>query len=181
VVCSEAQGIEAALGVIRCAVQNEIAGQRFYADASRSCIDPWAKETFAILAGEEQVHTRLLLLEHKALAAGGEWLDPQVALAGGMEVDITQIAFSDEDCGDALFPTEQAAAEIVDRRASDLDALIFGISLEKSAIELYTRAGAAVADAAARKAYRFLVDEETRHYQQLRTQWERLAGIGLPA
>jgi rubrerythrin len=173
------QQVEGALDVIRGAVQNEIAGQRFYSDASYSCIDPWAKEMFATLVSEEEVHTRLLLVEYRALKQEGRWIDPQVALTSGSDVDIAEIAFFEEP-GDQLFPPEQVAAEVVDRRASDLDALAFGVGLEKKAIELYSRAGEAVGDAAARAAYRFLVEEETRHYDLLRREWERLSGMPYP-
>jgi rubrerythrin len=170
------QGFERALDVIRGAVRNEIAGQRFYNDAAYSCIDPWTKEMFARLATEEEVHTRLLLLEHQALKSEGRWIDPQVALASDADVDITQIAFSDQEPGEQLFPPQWQAGEVIDRRASDLDALAFGIGLEEKAIDLYSRAGAAAVDLAAQEAYRFLVEEETRHYDQLRIQWEQLAG-----
>ena len=49
---------EGALAVIGTAIQNEVAGQRFYNDAAFFCIDPWAKEIFATLASEEEGHTR---------------------------------------------------------------------------------------------------------------------------
>jgi rubrerythrin len=170
------QEIENALVVIRRAIYNEIAGQRFYDDAAYACIDPWAKEVFATLAAEENVHTRLLLLEYRALTDQGRWLDPRIALESTADVDITQVTFPDEQPGEELFPSQWSAAQVVDRRATDLDALAFGIELEKKAIELYGQAGQQVQDPAAYRAYRFLADEETRHYNQLKTQWENLAG-----
>jgi rubrerythrin len=60
--------------------------------------------------------------------------------------------------------------------ADDLAALAFGIQMEKGAIELYSQAGAMARDPAARQAYQFLVEEETRHYHDLKDQWEKLAG-----
>lgn len=170
------QEIEGALGVIQRAIHDEIAGQRFYGDAAQRCIDPWAKEIFAILAEEEQKHTRLLLVEHESLTSEGKWIDPNAAMASGKEVDITRITFADLGPEEELFPSGWSAAEIVDRRASDLDALAFGIELEKKAIGLYGRAGSGAKDPAAVEAYRFLVAEESRHYDQLKAQWERLAG-----
>jgi rubrerythrin len=175
------QEIEGALAVIRRAIHNEIAGQRFYNDAAYSCIDLWAKEIFATLAGEEEVHTHLLLVEYKALTSQGRWVDPAIAMAGDANVDIMQVRFPDEETGEELFPGHWSAAQVIDRRASDLEALAFGIELEKKAIELYGRAGQDAKDLMAQKAYRFLVEEETRHYDQLRTQWERLAGIPFTA
>jgi rubrerythrin len=175
------QEIEAALVVIRRAIHNEIAGQRFYNDAAYACIDPWAKEVFATLATEEQVHTRLLLLEYKALTDQGRWLEPSLALESTADVDITQVTFPDEQSGEELFPAHWSAGQVVDRRASDLDALAFGIDLETRAIEVYGQAGQQELDPAARTAYQFLVDEETRHYHLLKAQWEKLAGRPLAA
>jgi rubrerythrin len=170
------QEIEGALAVIRSAIHNEITGQRFYNDAAYACIDPWAKEIFATLAGEEEVHTRLLLLEYKALTGQGRWLDPGTALASDADVDIRQMTFPGGEAEEELFPPQHSAAQVVDRRASDLDALAFGVELEEKAIELYERAGRGAQDLAAQEAYRFLVEEETRHYDQLKKQWENLAG-----
>jgi rubrerythrin len=168
--------IEGALAVVRRAIRDEIAGQRFYNEAAYACIDPWAKEIFGTLAREEEVHTRLLLLEYRALTGQGRWLDPKIALASGADVDIRQVTFPEEEPGEELFPPQVSAVQIVDRRASDLDALAFGIELEKRAIELYERAGQAAKDPLAQKAYSFLVGEETRHLDQLESRWEKLAG-----
>jgi rubrerythrin len=168
--------IENALVVIRRAIHDEVAGQRFYGDAAYACIDPWAKEVFATLAAEEQVHTRLLLLEYRALTDQGRWLDPRMALESTADVDITQVTFPDERPGEELFPSQWSAVQVIDRRATDLDALAFGIELETRAIELYGQAGQQLQDPAAQRAYRFLADEETRHFNQLKIQWENLAG-----
>ena len=76
-----------------------------------------------------------------------------------------------------LFPLQWSARDTVDRRADDLSALAFGIRMEKRAIALYGEEAGAARDPAARKAYEFLVLEEKQHYQQLKEQWEKLAGI----
>jgi rubrerythrin len=168
--------VESALAVIQLAIHNEIAGQRFYSDAAFSCIDPWAKEVFARLAGEEEVHLRLLVLEYQALSDRGRWLEPQRALASDAEVEITPFTLPEGEPDEALFPVKEPVEQVVDRRANDLDALAFGVELEQRAIQLYGRSGQEVEEEAARQAYRFLVEEETRHYNQLKTEWERLAG-----
>lgn len=86
------QDLESALAVIRSAIHDEVTGQRFYDDAARYCIDPWAKEMFATLAKEEDVHTRLLLREYEALTTQGRWIDPEMALASDAVVDITRFS-----------------------------------------------------------------------------------------
>jgi rubrerythrin len=165
-----------ALAVIRRAIHNEIAGQRFYNDASFYCIDPWAKDIFSSIALEEEKHTQLLLVEYNALETRGRWVEPDKALESASEVDITSLTFSDEDPIGGLFPSQWSMSDAVDRRADDLAALEFGIRMEQEAIALYDGERARTPDPAALEAYRFLVEEETRHYHQLREQWERLAG-----
>jgi rubrerythrin len=166
--------LESALAVIRRAIASEIAGQRFYSEAAFHCIDPWAKEVFADLVTEEEAHTRLLLLEYEALTTQGRWIDPEVAMASSSEVDITKFTFPDQEPTEELFPPQWSATEAIDRRADDLAALAFGVRLERKAIDLYTQAARETDDPVAIEAYNFLVEEETRHYDQLRAQWQSL-------
>jgi len=167
---------ERALGVVRRALRNEIAGQSFYSDAAFQCIDPWAKEIFATLAREEDGHARLLLAQYEALLDQGRWLDPETAWERSANVDITRFTFPDEEPGEELFPPHRPAGQTIDRRASDLDALAFAIHLEQSAIEMYSSSSRTTDDPIAQKVYHFLLDEETPHYHQFRTEWEKLAG-----
>jgi rubrerythrin len=168
--------VESALVVLRQAIHNEIAGQRFYGDAALHCIDPWAKEVFATLAEEEEGHTQLLLLEYEALTTQGRWIDLDAARTSDAMIDITRFSFAGDAFVEELFPQGQSVSGAVDRLSDDLAALAFGIEMEKKAIELYSRQAAESADPAAENAYEFLVQEETRHYDQLKTQWEKLAG-----
>lgn len=167
------QGLENTLAVIRSAINDEVSGQRFYSDAVYSCIDPWAKEVFATLVQEEEEHTRLLLLQYESLTVDGRWLDPEAALADNAEVDITRFSFPEGEPAETLFQPSQA----IDRRSDDLTALAYGIDMERRAIDLYGRGAAESTDQAARNTYEYLVDQETEHYQQLKNQWEKLAGI----
>jgi hypothetical protein len=169
--------LESALAVIRSAIHDEVSGQRFYNDAARYCIDPWAKEMFATLAKEEDVHTRLLLLEYEALTTHGHWIDPEMALASDAVVDITRFVFPEEDSIASLFPPDWSGDGAIDRRSDDLAALAFGIDMERRAIDLYERGARGATDLSARRMYELLVGEETEHYQQLKDQWEKLAGV----
>ena len=168
--------LDSALAVIRRAIQNEIAGQRFYSEAAFYCIDPWAKDVFAMLAREEEAHTQLLLVEYEALTTRGQWVDPEQALKSGSGLEITELTFSEDELEEELFPPQWATSDAVDRRADDLAALAFGVRMEEEAIALYRREGTSTPDPVAQRAYRFLVEEEIRHYDQLREQWERLSG-----
>lgn len=169
--------LKSTLSVLQQAIHNEIAGQRFYNDAARYCIDPWAKEIFATLAREEERHTQLLLAEYEALKTQGRWLDLDTAQANGAQLDITRFTFSEDEPGVELFPPQRPVAQAVDRSVDDLDALAFGIRKEEQAIALYGGEADRHSESAAQQAYRFLLEEETRHYRQLKEQWEKLAGI----
>jgi rubrerythrin len=171
---------ESALVAVQRAIQNEIAGQRFYDDAAFHCIDPWAKEVFDRLAREEEAHVLLLLGEYESLVTLGRWLPPEAALELGTTIDITQMAFSSGSSNAELFPSDWSAKQAIDRRVDDLSALALGLELEERAIALYQRKAEAVEEPAAREAYSFLVEEERRHYRQLRAGWESLAGRSWP-
>lgn len=175
------QGLEGALAVIRHAIHNEITGQRFYNDASLYCIDPWAKEVFATLAQEEEEHTHLLLAEYESLSTRGRWLDPDTARASEAQADISKIDFLDDEPDEQLFPPQRSMSETVDRTADDLASLALGIEMEQKAIALYAEQAEGLTDPVAKEAYRFLVEEETRHYEWLKDRWEKLAGIPFTA
>jgi rubrerythrin len=172
--------VESALAVLRLAIRNEITGQRFYNDAAFYCVDPWAKDVFANLASEEEKHTQLLLVEHKALETKGQWVDPEQALQGEAGADITRLTFADDEPVEELFPSPWSMGDAVDRRADDLAALALGVRMEQEAIDLYGEQRTSNPDLAAKRAYSFLVEEESRHYHQLKEQWERLAGRPFP-
>jgi rubrerythrin len=171
--------LQSTLAVLRRAIRDEVAGQRFYGEASFYCVDPRAKEIFADLSQEEEAHTQLLLMEYEALTTEGRWIDPQIAMASGSEVDITRFTFLDDEPSEELFPPEWPIEEAVDRWADDLSALALGIQMEERAINLYKQSSREIRDPAAEEAYGFLVEEEMRHYHTLVKQRERLSGVAL--
>jgi rubrerythrin len=174
------EDLEGALTIIRGAIQNEIAGQRFYQDAAQYCIDPWAKEAFARLAQEEEKHVTLLLGEHHSLTTQGRWLPPRAALELGAKVDVSQIPFSTGEAVAALFPDGGSARQAIDRGADDLSALAFGLQIEERSIALYQQQADAAVDSSSRETFLSLVDEERRHREQLQARWESLAGRPWP-
>ena len=156
--------LESALAVIRRAIHNEIAGQRFYSDAAFYCIDPWAKEIFchAGPGGREAYPTPAGRVRSPGDARP---LDrSRRALASASEVDITRFTFPDDEPAEELFPPQWSCRRCRRPSRDDLAALAFGIDMEQEAIELYARERASIQDPAAQEAYEFLVEEETRHY-----------------
>jgi len=165
-----------ALVVLLRAVQTEVSGQRFYDDAARYCIDPWAKELLYTLAREEEAHAQFLLGQHDALRSGAGWLTLEEGMARGAAADISRFVVLAEDPSAALFPPGWSPAQALDQGSDDLTALTLGIEIEKLAVALYQGEGTAARDGAAQDAYRFLAQEERRHYRLLTTHWERLSG-----
>ena len=170
------ENVERALSVLRGAIENEVNGQRFYDEAARHCIDPWAKETFSTLAREEEEHTRLLLVQYGALETRGQWLDLETAWNTPLTVDVTDLFFQDERHVPSLFSPDQSVGETVDRRLDDLSALVFGLGMEQKAIELYEEQLRITVDSGAQQAYEYLVLQEREHYDELKARWETLAG-----
>ena len=166
-----------ALAVLRRALHDEIAGQQFYSDAAFYCIDLWAKELFDMLARDEEEHTQLLLVEHEALTTGGRWIELEAARATQAKMEVTDLDLSKDGPDEPLFLPQWSVEAAVDRRADDLAALAFGIRMEERAIDLYGQAAKTTLDELVREAYDFLVEEEIRHREQLRTHWENLSGM----
>lgn len=166
-----------ALEVIRGAIHNEIAGQHFYDDAARYVIDLGAKELLDTLAREEERHVDLLLGEYDAVRAQGRWLGPQDAIAHGARLDLSSVLMNGRGSAPELFPSGWSPDDAIDRTVDDLSALAFGLQLEKMAIALYEEESGRAGDPWAGKAYRFLVDEERRHFRLLTDHWQRLSGV----
>jgi rubrerythrin len=167
---------ENALAVVRRALHDEIAGQQFYSEAAFYCIDLWAKELFDMLARDEEEHTQLLLVEHEALTTGGRWIELETARASEAKVGVTDLDLSHDAPEEPLFPPQWSVEAAVERQADDLAALAFGIKMEERAIDLYGQAARTAEDRMVQEAYHFLVEEETRHHEQLREHWEKLSG-----
>ncbi len=162
--------VDQALGALRWAMEGERRGYRFYLEASERSADPAGKSTFRHLAGAEEDHLRLLIVEHESLTAGRGWVDPEKAMASQIEVDIT-IPFFPGDEGvsgknESPFGDTWAAYE-VDGIAGDLAALEFGMEMERRFFKMYEKAAAEASDAAGRKAYEFLMNEENGHFKLL--------------
>jgi rubrerythrin len=171
------QSRDNALAVVRRALHDEVAGQQFYKDAALYCIDLWAKELFDMLARDEEEHTQLLLVEYEALATDGRWIELETARAGEAKIDVTDLQLSRDGPEEPLFLPQWSVEAAVDRRADDLAALALGIRMEERAIDLYSQAAGTAKGRLARQAYGFLIEEETRHREQLIIHWQKLSGM----
>jgi rubrerythrin len=170
---------QSTLIVLRRAIQNDLAGQRFYFDAASYCIDPWAKEVFATLARGKERHVRRLLAEYELVRDADCWNGHGRGRSSRATLDITHLTFEEDEEVEGFSPFRRTAGQLVDRRSDDLQALALGIDMERSVLELYRQASLAEEDREVRKAYEFLLRDKARYYHRLRDQWQDLAGMPL--
>lgn len=170
---------QSTLIVLRRAIQNDLAGQRFYFDAASCCIDPWAKEVFMTLALKKEKQIRRLLAEYESVRDVNRRNGHGPGRSSRAALDITHLTFEDDEEVEGSIPFQRTAGQLVDRRSDDLEALALGIDMERSVLELYRQASMAAEDQEVRKAYEFLLDDKARYYHRLRDQWQELAGVPL--
>jgi rubrerythrin len=167
---------QATLHVLRHGIQNDLAGQRFYFDAASYCIDPWAKEVFVTLARRKEKQVRRLLAEYESVRDLKRWNGHGNGGSTRPTLDVTHLTFQEDEDVEGTLPFQLTAAQVVDRRSDDLQALALGIDVERSVLELYRQASLAAKDREVKKAYEFLLRDKSRHYRRLRDQWKELAG-----
>lgn len=158
----------AALAILRRAVENERQGYHFYREAVARTADPRGREMFDSLGRDETRHLRLLLVEHQSLEKGEGWIDPQEAMEREIEFDVSQPLFPEEEMALAAFPWDQASEREWDELQADLAVLKFGMEMEEQFYEMYRAArDAAAPDSSAARAYQFLMTEENHHFKLL--------------
>ena len=172
---------QSTLIVLRRAIQNDLAGQRFYFDAASYCIDPWAKEVFATLARGKERHVRRLLAEYESLRESDRWNGLGRGRSGRATLDVTHLTFDEDEEVEGTSPFRRTPGQLVDRRSDDLEALALGIDMERSVLEFYRQASLAAEDQEVRKTYEFLLRDKARYYHRLRDQWQDLAGVPFDA
>ncbi len=164
------------LAVLRRAIKGEWDGYHFYVEAAERSADPAGQGTFRSLAGAEEEHLHLLLVEHQSLSTGQGWMDPDEAMTREIEVDITKPLPGEEFAlpAESPFAATWAAYE-VDGLSGDLAALEFGMEMERDFYKMYQEAAEQAEDLLARQAYEFLMKEENKHFKLLRDAYDYLS------
>ena len=154
-----------ALEILRGAMQLEREGRDFYLKAAEATRDEKARETFTILADDEEKHYNLVKRQHDALSMDNRWIDlPEVRR---VRIDLDR----------PLFPKGKEALErVVTPRSSDLDALLFGLDIENRSYDLYRRAALETRGTPGRAMFEFLAAQERGHFDILMMRYEYLAG-----
>jgi len=162
------EGMDFALSVLRQAMDNELEGRALYLEAAERTKDELGKRMFHSLAQDEEEHLQILQVQHGAITGTGQWLDLEAAQK------------EEPDPSLRLFPQEEEAVErLIPEDASDLDALKIAMDFERRGYRLYEKAAAETSDPTAQAIFRFLVEEESRHFALLDNSHDYLANQGI--
>ncbi len=162
------EGIDFALSVLRQAMDNELEGRALYLEAVERTEDELGKRMFRSLAQDEEEHLQILQVEYGAITGRGQWLDLEAAQE------------EEPDPSLRLFPEEEEAIEkLIPEDASDLDALKIAMDFERRGYRLYEKAATETSDPTAQAIFRFLVEEESRHFALLDNAHDYLANQGM--
>src|SRR3990172_2577297 len=154
-----------ALTALRQAMQLEAEGYQFYTKAAQTAKDEKVKETFGILARDEDNHLNMVRRQYDSLTSAMKWVSFPEAKA--RPIDLSK----------PLFPKGKEALEkAAATKSGDLDALLFGLDIESKSYDLYRKAALETASAQGKTMYQFLAGEEQRHFEILMMRYEYLAG-----
>lgn len=160
--------IDFALSILRQAMGNELEGRALYLEAIERTEDELGKRMFRSLAQDEEEHLQILQVEYGAITGTGQWLDLEAAQKGEPDPSLR------------LFPEEEEAVEsLIPENASDLDALKIAMDFERRGYRLYEKAASETSDPTAQAIFRFLVQEESRHFALLDNAHDYLANQGI--
>lgn len=160
------EGIDFALSILRQAMDNELEGRALYLEAVERTENDLGKKMFRSLAHDEEEHLQILQAEYDALTGTSQWLDLEAARR------------EEPDLSLHLFPHE-AIERLIPEEASDLDALKIAMDFERRGYRLYEKAASEASDPTAQAVFRFLVEEESRHFALLDNAHDYLANQGI--
>jgi len=154
-----------ALAALSQAMAIEQEGIDFYSRAAKQSPDAGAAEVFRRLARDEENHLDLLRRQYDSLKSEGFWRELPEQRADSRPATRTPFPRMEE------IPTEAPPPG-----SSPADALLFGLGVETRSYDLYSREASDTQDLRGKSMYRFLVAEETRHFELLMARYEQLTG-----
>lgn len=157
-----------ALSILRQAMGTELEGRALYLQAIERTEDELGKRMFRSLAQDEEEHLQILQAQYAAISRTGQWLDLDSAKE------------EEPDPSLRLFPEEEEkVGRLIPEDANDLDALKIAMDFERRGYRLYDKAAAETSDPTAQAVFRFLVEEESRHFALLDNAHDYLANQGM--
>ena len=148
-------------------MDTELQGRRFYERALGRTTSPDGQAVLQVLIGEENKHLDLLRGEYAALSDHRGWISLEEAEALAARVP---------EAG--IFPAAEAADLLIPNGAGDDLVLRLALGFERRGANLYRAAAAKASDTAERDLWRFLADEEERHYDMIQRALDNLSSHG---
>jgi len=142
----------AAIQVLRNAVEMEIEGRSFFRRASEVVRNPSSRDTFVSLVKQEQRHVDIIGEQLTRLENGLSWASLQQLKREAPNYPKISV-FQDKDVRHMK----------LDPDAGELDVLKIGIEIEKRSIEYYRNANFQTEDPKAKEMFAWLVGEESGH------------------
>jgi erythrin-vacuolar iron transport family protein len=143
------------------AMKLEQSGLDFYRQAAERSQDPETAETFRTLADDEMHHYGYIERQYNSLRAGDSWKPvPELDLVKEIESEAP------------VFPKGIMALEKLPENANDEDALLFGLGIEASSFELYTKNAGQADNLEAKKMFGRLAAAERGHFDLLMLRYE---------
>lgn len=161
-------------GILRRGMSLERDGYRFYVEAAERASDERGAAMFRDLASQEVDHLRLLLAQYRSLEGSERWLPYEEAMDQEFDLDPADPDLPGEEPPEEL----QLPVFTPDREVSlesDVAVLDFGLETEEITRALYARGAKEIDEEHAHEAYRFLVEQEERHYRLIQNTREYLA------
>ena len=154
-----------ALEALQQAIRLETEGQRFYLEAAEKSQDSKGKDMFQMLAGDEEIHLRLVQKQYQSLKETGQWATNPPLKQKPVDLD------------KPLFPKGKEGAEkTITPDFSEVDALLFALDVESKSYNLYRLAAQEADSATGKEMYTFLAGEERIHFDTLMLRYDLVAG-----
>lgn len=156
------------LKVLDYAMRNEQLGHGFYMRAIEMTTDETGKKMFQSLASDETEHLEMLQKQYDSLRKTSNWLNLEEARVENLP-----------SYPPPLFPEEEGEVQkMMVKCASDLDALDIALDMERHSYQLYRKEAEKTSNLTAKAVYKYLADEENKHFVQLQNTRNYLASSG---
>jgi len=162
--------ISKVLEELKKAINTEAEGYSFYLAAADFVEDEKGKELFRQLAKDELEHIKALTFLSVAIEKEGKWVSYEEA--------VNLSASLGEGDKVSIFPEKEAIHDLLGSKATDIDALNFGMKMEEEAVRHYSKALEESKDKDEISFCTSMVNIEKSHFDLLRWEHDSLAKTG---
>lgn len=159
------EGLPGGMEVLVPAIKLEQDGVDFYLKAAETTQDEKGRHAFLQLARDEKNHLELLERQYKSLKDDLKWTRfPEIRKITG-------------EFTSSIFPQDaESFKKVITQQSKELEAVLFGLDIEKKSFELYKQSASRISDTIAKEMFEFLAGEEMEHFNILMMRYEYLTG-----